>query len=392
MKYLTLAQTKRQHQYLGLPGEFKTRVPTEIVYPDMTLGRADELYYTNEQLLVDLEEESDYITEETLIKFAKYLIFEGYMYTNNLYLAVICQKDPKKEFEEYQVSPSLSINVHYIHISQDKLWAKYENIINKVTQKERLTDSEALDIAFVSKFISSKYAPEIIESLARLFKNVLIEDTALKLDIGAILGGMILKRITNTEKQNQLLRRINMRHIEKEIDKLVYDEYGDILDEKDRIIEEQTFKIKKLNNKNQEYEKIIQEYKKIIQKYKKIIQEYKNKFKQLNELNLTPKAKKNNQHHTTLKKTPLAPQQTQKNTQKRGKKTMRHIEKEIDKLVYDEYGDILDEKDKQIDEYENINEEYEKINPEYKNRLKQLNELKNLTPEAKKIINSMMQL
>ena len=176
-----------------------------------------------------------------------------------------------------------------------------------------------------------------------------------------------------------------MRHIEKEIDKFVYDEYGDILDEKDRIIEEQTFKIKKLNNKNQEY--------------KKIIQEYKNKFKQLNELNLTPKAKKNNQHHTTLKKTPLAPQQTQKNTQKRGKKTMRHIEKEIDKLVYDEYGDILDEKDKQIDEYENINqeyeninEEYEKINPEYKNRLKQLNELKNLTPEAKKIINSMMQL
>ena len=184
-----------------------------------------------------------------------------------------------------------------------------------------------------------------------------------------------------------------MRHIEKEIDKLVYDEYGDILDEKDRIIEEQTFKIKKLNNKNQEYEKIIQEYKKIIQEYKKIIQEYKNKFKQLNELNLTPKAKKNNQHHTTLKKTPLA------HTQKRGKKTMRHIEKEIDKLVYDEYGDILDEKDKQIDEYENINEEYEnineeyeKINPEYKNRLKQLNELKNLTPEAKKIINSMMQL
>ena len=71
---------------------------------------------------------------------------------------------------------------------------------------------------------------------------------------------------------------------------------------------------------------------------------------------------------------------------------MRHIEKEIDKLVYDEYGDILDEKDKQIEEYENINEEYEKINPEYKNRLKQLNELKNLTPEAKKIINSMMQL
>ena len=137
MKYLSLAQTKRQHQYLGLPGEFKTRIPTEIVYPDMTLGRADELYYTNEHLLIDLEEESDYITEETLIKFAKYLIFEGYMYTDNLYLAVICQKDPKKEFEHYHVSPSLSIKVHYIYISQDELWVKYENIIIELPRPVR---------------------------------------------------------------------------------------------------------------------------------------------------------------------------------------------------------------------------------------------------------------
>jgi len=278
MKYLSLAQTKRQHQYLNLPGEFKTRVPTEIIYPNMTLGRADELYYTDEQLLIDLEEESDKITEKTLIKFAKYLIFEGYMYTNNLYMTVICHKDPKKEFEYYRVSPSVCIKVHYIHISQDTIWAKYENIINKVKQKEILTDIEALDIAFISKFISSKYAPEIIESLAILFKKVLIEDKALKLDIGVILGGMILKRITNTEKQNQLLRRINMRHIEKEIDKLVYDEYGDILDKKDKKIETQANKIKTQANE--------------IKTQANEIKEYKNKLKQLNELNLTPEAKK----------------------------------------------------------------------------------------------------
>jgi len=63
---------------------------------------------------------------------------------------------------------------------------------------------------------------------------------------------------------------------------------------------------------------------------------------------------------------------------------MRHIEKEIDKLVYDEYGDILDKKDKKIETQAHEIKEY-------KNKLKQLNEL-NLTPEAKKIINSMMQL
>ncbi len=279
MKYLSLAQTKRQHQYLGLPGEFKTRMPTEIVYPNMTIGRADELYCTNEHMLIDLEEESGHITEKTHLKFAKYMIFEGYRYTPNIYLGVICQKDPKKEFEYFQVSPSICIKVHYHYISQEKLWEKYQNINNKVKQKERLTESEALDIAFVSKFISSKYAPEIIESLTLSFKIAIINDRALKLDVGVILGGMILKRITNTDKQNRLLRRINMKQMENEIDKLVYDEYGDMLNKKDKKIEKQANEIKtqaneitKLNNTNQEY---------------------KNKLKQLNELkDLTPEAKK----------------------------------------------------------------------------------------------------
>lgn len=55
MKYLTLAQSKRQHQYLGLPGEFKTRLPQEIVFPNMDSGRADEFYLNDENLLIDLE-------------------------------------------------------------------------------------------------------------------------------------------------------------------------------------------------------------------------------------------------------------------------------------------------------------------------------------------------
>ena len=70
---------------------------------------------------------------------------------------------------------------------------------------------------------------------------------------------------------------------------------------------------------------------------------------------------------------------------------MRHIEKEIDKLVYDEYGDILDKKDKKIETQANKIKTQANEIKEYKNKLKQLNEL-NLTPEAKKIINSMMQL
>lgn len=286
MKYLTLAQTKRQHQYLGLPGEFKTRLAQEIVYPNLTSARADELYCTNENLLIDLEEESGEITEKTLMKFAKYIIFAGYRHTHNIYLAVICHKDPKKDFECFKISPSLYLKVHYYHFSQNELWIKYENIICKVKQKERLTETEALDIAFVSKFISQDYALEIIESLTEAYKNALIEDAALKLDIGVILGGMILKRIQNTKKQNRLLRRINMRHIENEIEKLVYDEYGDILDKKDEELEAREKEITRLKNTNKEYENKTRQL-------NNTNKEYKNKIKQLKELkDLTPEAKK----------------------------------------------------------------------------------------------------
>jgi len=43
MKYLSFAQSKRQHQYLNLSGKFKSRLPQEMVFPDMTSSRADEV-------------------------------------------------------------------------------------------------------------------------------------------------------------------------------------------------------------------------------------------------------------------------------------------------------------------------------------------------------------
>jgi len=238
-KYQTFAQTKRQHQYLGLPGKFKRRIPQEIIFPNMVSGRADEYYYNDEDLLVNFEEESGPITLYTLNKFSKYIIFASYWHFDRKpYLAVLCHQDPGKSEEFFEYGPSLYIKAHYIYIDQDTLWKKYDNLIRKVEQKKELTEMESLDMAFVCKFISKKYAPYVTERLSRIYKDAIIEDKLLKMDVGVILGGMILKNIKEINKQNKLLEMINMRHIENEIDQLVYDEYGDKLDAKDREIEE----------------------------------------------------------------------------------------------------------------------------------------------------------
>ena len=126
MKYETSAQTKRQHQYFGLPGTFKMRLPQEIAFPNLEVGRADEFYCTEESLIIDFEEESDVITFKTMDKFSKYAIFASYRYEGRIYLVVLCHKDPKKEFEYFEYAPSLYIKVHYIHISQAELWARFQ--------------------------------------------------------------------------------------------------------------------------------------------------------------------------------------------------------------------------------------------------------------------------
>ncbi len=70
----------------------------------------------------------------------------------------------------------MHIKIYYYYFSQNELWEKYENIINKVKQKKELTDTEALDIASISKFILKEHAPSVIESLAKVFKKAIIKD------------------------------------------------------------------------------------------------------------------------------------------------------------------------------------------------------------------------
>ena len=183
MKYMSLAESKRQHQYLGLPGEFQTRLPQEVVFPNMSYGRADEFYLNDENMLIDLEEESNVISPETFKKFAKYLIFGCFMYSDNIYIAVLCHEDPKKEYDYYQYSPSLIIKVHYYYFSQEELWAKYEmaqelktqsmlikskdNEINSLVEKNNQFKSKIDQLKEIGDFDAPE-SKKIIQSLLLL--------------------------------------------------------------------------------------------------------------------------------------------------------------------------------------------------------------------------------
>lgn len=167
-------------------------------------------------------------------------------------------------------------------------------LLIKVRYNEELTESETLDIAFVSKFISKKHILQVIETLIKVFNNAIINDKVLKMDVGVILGAMVLKHVNNIKKQNKLLRDLKMGQFESELHELVYDEFGDVLDKKDEEIEakdkELGQKVKELGQKDKE----LGQKNKEIEELSKSNMEYKAKIKQLlklEDLN-SPEAKK----------------------------------------------------------------------------------------------------
>ncbi|MBQ6100467.1 MAG: hypothetical protein IJL02_11480 [Methanobrevibacter sp.] len=304
MKYSSMAFRKRQHQYLGLPGKYCRRYPTEVVLRNMETGRMDELYSVGkkdeltgkltEYMLIDLEDESENVVEKTLKKFAKYKTFGSFIYSLPMYTAVTCKKNYINFPKEYKITETDIIRPHYIHFSDDELWEKCENVINKVKQNIKLSDNEALDIAFIPKYISQKYASQITESLAQVFSKSNIPDEELKRDIAVILMTMVLKNIPDIEKQNKLLEAMKMRKYKDDMEEIVYSIYGEELEKKDQEIEQQNQKLiekdaeltkkdAKLTEKNAE----ITEKNAEINQYKKGIEQLKS----LDDLN-TPQAQK----------------------------------------------------------------------------------------------------
>ena len=146
---------------------------------------------------------------------------------------------------------------------------------------------ESFDIAFIARFTPKKDAPKVLESLCEIFKKSIITDKILKLDVRVILSGMVLKHITSKNKQEKLMRMIGMRKIENELDELVYEQYGDELDAKDKQLEESAKIIKSKENQLKSKEKQLKSKDDQLKSYQKLIK----KLDDFDDLN-TPEARK----------------------------------------------------------------------------------------------------
>lgn len=71
---------------------------------------------------------------------------------------------------------------------------------------------------------------------------------------------------------------------------------------------------------------------------------------------------------------------------------MREYENEMQKIVYEEFGDELYKKDAEIELKNRELKSKDKLIKQYREKFKELNELKDLKPEAKSIISELLSL
>lgn len=135
---------------------------------------------------------------------------------------------------------------------------KYENLIRKIEQKEELDEDETLDIVFVPKFISKENGKNITETLAKVFKYAIITEKMLKMNIGVLLGAMILKHFDDDEKINELMEEIGMKQIDDEIKIIAREEFKEDYEKIEK--EKQKLEIENINVKK-EYDEVKKENK-----------------------------------------------------------------------------------------------------------------------------------
>ena len=278
---------KRLHKYLGLEGEYEVSYPTEVITRDIRNLRMDSLYETNLNQLNNIEAQSTSVLEKEMKRFATYRIFAEYMYNMALNTIIIITVDPKNSLKEYKISETDILKPIYIFIPPEKIIEKFKNIVSKVENNEKLSESETLDIAFLPLFAPNNQAKEMTEMMCTLIKKDRQIPYELKRDISFILQIMIFKHVKYAKERENLLKMINMNKFKSDLEIIAYELYGDELEEK---IEKINQKNNELNQKNNE---LNQKNNELNQKNDEI-----NQYKLL----LTEIKEKNNLDKTTLEK------------------------------------------------------------------------------------------
>ena len=202
---------ERIHNYLKIPGKFKHNCSNEYPGPDGE-KRIDVCYIiclNDKRQLVDLEDESSRVNDETLKKIIHYSrnIECG---RNIPVVSVITTTVPlEKCLKEMKISETKILKPIIISFPEFDGEEKLENLRNKINNGKIIDEMEALDLLFITKMFK-KDNELILEEVCELLSKMKVEDLEFKENMKICMQCVIHKYAKTIEDIQRLEKVIKL--------------------------------------------------------------------------------------------------------------------------------------------------------------------------------------
>ena len=211
-KYLTTTEGKRLHSYFNLLGKYVRSYPTTIIKRDGSERKMDWLILVDpdgetikERTLINVEFQSYPVDEEKIKAMADYCDYSKTFYGLPLLTIIIITHGYETSKDCYERTVTDILKPIYIHMSWEEITEKLNNLEAKILNQKKLSDDEALDIAYLPMFAPKNKAEFVTEKIARLYCKEKSVTGSFRNNIAYVLTIMIRKNFDGTEKGKELL-------------------------------------------------------------------------------------------------------------------------------------------------------------------------------------------
>ena len=237
------------HDVFDFPGEYADSLKLEVYTED---GRKLEMDCA--QLVmpkgditckstINVEHHTYPIKEKvrSIYDYKLYLIHKTNIPSNSIVMTNI---DPGKEeicCESHDQLFKLKVNV----VNAEKISKRLIILMNKIRNKNRLSQNEAMYFAYIAIFLRRENSKETMEILCKLFSQINQIEPNLELDLHQILKKMIKFHFKDDEnKIKELLTMISKSIFQRNLEGLTYKERTQIqMDEKDAKLAENAIEL-----------------------------------------------------------------------------------------------------------------------------------------------------
>ena len=195
------------------------------------------------KLIINIEDESSIVNEETLAKTYGYCVNMEYAYNLPVYSVITTPIPLNKCTNTYWPSKTLKYIPHIISFNELDGNKKLEYARSKINEDECFSNLEAYDLINIPKMFNENN-DEVLEEVCNLFSKMKMEKKIDKFKLGKGLECVINKYGRSTDDIKRLTDMINMTKVSEDVRQIVREVYKDELDEERMKVKEERMKVK----------------------------------------------------------------------------------------------------------------------------------------------------